>query len=84
MVSLGFPHIFLHFQPFSVLTDVTVAFHNYVSTLKTKNESRVEHAESIKDDHMDKFFFKLDHQLQLQHSKYLINVTTNQLIKLIY
>lgn len=60
MVSLGFPRIFLYFQPFFVLTDVTVAFHNYVSTLKTKNESRVEHAESIKDDHMAKVFFKLE------------------------
>lgn len=53
-----FPHIFLYFQAFFVLTDVTVAFRNYVSTLRTKNKSRVEHAESIKDDHMDKVFFK--------------------------
>lgn len=60
MLSPGFPRIFLYFQPFFVLTDVTVAFHNYVSTLKTKNESRVERAESIKDDHMAKVFFKLE------------------------
>lgn len=59
MVSLSFPHILFYFQPFFVLTDVTVAFHSYVSTLKAKNESRVEHAEPIKDDHVAKVFLKL-------------------------
>lgn len=78
MVSLGFPHIFLYFEDFFVLTDVTVAFHNYVSALKTKNESRSEHAEFVKADHVGKVFF-----MQLQQSKYLINTTKNQLIKLI-
>jgi len=60
MVSLGFSHIFLYFQPFFVLTDVTVAFHNYLSTSKTKNERTVEHAESINDDHVVKVFFKIE------------------------
>lgn len=60
VVSLGFSHMFLYFQPFFVLSDVTVAFHNYVSTLKTKNESRVEHAGPVKDDHKAKVFFQLE------------------------
>lgn len=60
MMSPGFPHIFLYFQAFFVLTDATVAFHNYVSTVRTKNKSRAEHEESIKEDHMAKVFFKLE------------------------
>lgn len=60
MVSLGFPHIFLYFEDLFVLTGVTVAFHNYVSALKTKNESRNEHAESVKANHMGKVFFILE------------------------
>lgn len=55
MMFPGFPHNFLYFGAFLVLTDVTVAFRNYVSTLRTKNKSRVEHAESIKEDHMASF-----------------------------
>lgn len=60
MMSPGFPSTFLYFQAFFVLTDVTVASRNYVSTLRTKNKRRLEHAESIKDDHMAKVFFKLE------------------------
>lgn len=60
MMSPDFPHIFLCFRAFFVLTGMTVAFHSYESTLKTKNKSRVEHAESIKEDHMAKVFFKLE------------------------
>lgn len=55
MVPLGFPHILVYIQPSFVLPVGTVALHNYVSTLKPKNESTVEHAESIKDDHMASF-----------------------------
>lgn len=60
MMSPSFPHIFLYFRAFFVSSDVTVAFRNYVSTLRTENKSRVEHAESIKDDCMAKIFFKLE------------------------
>lgn len=59
MMSPGFLPIFLYFRAFFVLTDVTVAFRNYVSTLRTKNKSKVQHAESTKDDYMAKVFFKL-------------------------
>lgn len=83
-MPLGFPHILVYIQPSFVLPDVTVALHNYVSTLKPKSESTVEYAESIRDDHMAKVFFKLKSPLQLQHSKYLINVIKKQLMMLIY
>lgn len=56
MMSLGFLYIFLYCGDFFVL----ITFRNYVSTSKTKNKSRGEHTESVKDDCVTKVLLKLE------------------------
>lgn len=55
-MSLGFLCLFLYFDDFFVL----IACYNYVSASKTKNKSRGEQTESVKDDCVTKVLIKLE------------------------
>lgn len=55
-MSLGFLCLFLYFDDFFVL----IVCYNYVSASKTKNKSRGEQTESVKDDCVTKVLIKLE------------------------